>query len=164
MASRVDVRFVCSMDKFYEDSWGKGARSNEDGIRSYTKRMQERAYFKNKIRKSTAAHVSVSVRDDLAMTEVLYERGVTDSSWMAGYWPLDNKMISFDGSVSGIACDKRHDPIERRYGNRGWRCTSSLSVSKHVSANIEIYVSHLPAMPAIHQQVKQLLIDSKQTD
>jgi len=162
MASRVDVRFQCSMDESYEKS--VGYRSNEEGIRDYTKRMQERADGMNKVRKSTAAHVSVSVRDDLAMTEVLYEKGITDSSWMAGYLPLDNKMISFDGSVSSIDCDKRHDPVERRYGNRGWRCASALRVNKNVSAIIEIYVSHLPAMPAIHQQVKQLLMDSKQTD
>lgn len=166
MGSMVNVRFQCSMEKSYENTWETGARTNRDGITGYTNRMQKRTDQWNKQFEISAAQVSVSIRDDLQMTEVLWDTDSIEKKggpyrWEAAYWPLDKEMTAFDNSVSGIGCKIRHDPIEKRYGKIGWVCNSSLRVNKNVSAQIEIYVSHIEAMPAIYQQVKQLLMDSK---
>ena len=55
-----------------------------------------------------------------------------------------------------------HDPTERRYGGVGWRCSTGVRLTPHGGAQIEIYVSHIRQMPAIFEQVKQLLVNAQQ--
>lgn len=165
MGSRVDVRFQCSMDPKYAATWGKGYRSNEEGIAAVKAQYEADAARFGSTRQRPPK-VTVNRRDDLGMIEVLYERGGTYEDgmpmWEASYWPINGELKGTDGSVSGIGCRIRHDPDDHRYGHRGWRCTSSLSVTPNAAADIDIYVTHIRQMPAIFEQVKQLLIKAKQ--
>jgi hypothetical protein len=159
MGSMVQVSIMCSVDPAYMATYGKGYRSNEEGI----------AKVKARYQKDLEAHpaypgtVTVSIREDLKMTEVLKDRAREANgqrSWEASYWPLESQMVSFDGDVSRIGCTTRHDPVERRYGGIGWRCSSSLGLSPHATAKIEIYVAQIAHMPAIYEQVKQMFADA----
>jgi hypothetical protein len=162
MGSRVDVLFECSMEPDYAASWGKGYRSNDDGI------QKVKVKYEKELTDDTTlpGTVTVSIREDLGMTEVLLDRGHEFNGqrfWQASYWPLHKSMNSLDGGVSGIGCETRNDPAaKKRYGGRGWTCTSSLSVTPNVSASIRIYVSHIEEMPNVYEQVKQVVIHAKQ--
>ena len=163
MGSMVDVRIVCSVDPDYVASWGKkGNRSNEEGIAKVKAR-----YEKDMKRIDPARRPSVTInrRDDIGMTEVLFERGgiYNDGQpmWEASYWPLKGELKSPAGSASGIGCTTRHDP-QKRYGRVGWRCQSAMRLTPEAGATIEIYVSQIQYMPAIYEQVKQVFLNAKQ--
>ena len=162
MGSMVDVNFKCSMDEKYAASWGKGYQSNAEGIEKvkaqYEKQLQELPQY--------PGDVTVNRREDIGMIEVLMDRRTEANgqrSWEASYWPINGELKGLAGSVSGIKCQTRHDAAEHRYGKVGWRCTSSMEVTANATAEIQIYVSHIQQMPAIFEQVKQLLIDAQQT-
>jgi hypothetical protein len=161
MGSMVDVTFKCSMDEKYTASWGKGYRSNAEGIEKakaqYERRLREGPEY--------TGEVTVNRRDDIGMMEVLMDRRREANGqryWEASYWPIDGELRGPSGNVSGIVCDNRHDPIERRYGGRGWRCGASLRLTPHGAAQLEVYVSHIQQMPAVFEQVKQLLVSAQQ--
>lgn len=163
MGSMVDITIRCSVDPAYVAAWGQGYRSNQEGIEKV------RAEYESDIdRRGRAkwpnAKVSVNQRQDIGMTEVLYERGGTYNDgqpmWEASYWPLQGELKSLSGNVSRIGCRTRHDP-QHRYGGRGWRCSSSIGLGPHATATIEIYVSQIQHMPAIHEQVAQLFSNAK---
>ena len=100
------------------------------------------------------------------MIEVLMDRRTEANgqrSWEASYWPINGELKGLAGSVSGIKCQTRHDAAEHRYGKVGWRCTSSMEVTANATAEIQIYVSHIQQMPAIFEQVKQLLVNAQQS-
>jgi hypothetical protein len=161
MGSRVDVKFVCSMDPKYAASWGKGYRSHEERIAAV------KAQYEEELRQTPQfpGTVTVNRRDDIGMTEVLLDRhreGKGQRWWEASYWPIDSEMKGLDGSVSGIRCEIRHDPVDRRYGHRGWSCRSGMRLTPQGGAQIEIYVTHIQQMPVVFEQVKQLLINAKQ--
>lgn len=160
MGPMVDVTIRCSVDPAYVAAWGKGYRSNEEGIarvkEQYEKQLKDDPRF--------PGTVSVSIRDDLGMTEVLMDRYQEANGrrfWEASYWPLKGELKSLSGGVSSIGCAIRHDP-EKRYGKVGWRCQSSMSLTPQASASIDIYVSQIQHMPAIYEQVKQVFINAKQ--
>lgn len=162
MGSMIDVNFKCSMDEKYAASWGKGYQSNAEGIEKvkaqYEKQLQELPQY--------PGDVTVNRREDIGMIEVLMDRRTEANgqrSWEASYWPINGELKGLAGSVSGIKCQTRHDAAEHRYGKVGWRCTSSMEVTANATAEIQIYVSHIQQMPAIFEQVKQLLIDAQQT-
>jgi hypothetical protein len=166
MGSMVEVSFKCSMNPKYIAAWGQGYRSNAEGIEKVKARYEADATQFDANRPGPSK-VSVNRRDDIGMVEVLYERGGAKYNdgmpmWEATYWPIDGELKGPSGNVSGIKCDTRHDPIGRRYGGQGWRCRSSMAVTPHASANVEIYVSHIQQMPAVFEQVKQLLLNAKQ--
>lgn len=166
MGSRVDVRFVCSMDPKYAATWGKGWRSNEEGIAAVKAQYEsDAARFGSK--RQRPPKITVNRREDIGMTEVLYERGGVYNDgmpmWEASYWPLNSELKGPDGAVSGIKCRTRHDPVGHRYGNRGWRCTAGMRITPHAPAYIDIYVTHIQQMPAVFEQVKQLLLNAKQS-
>jgi len=167
MASMVDVKFDCSMAKHYTADWDRPTRTNVEGVAWAKSYLQEEADRHNNFEGSTTqATVTVSVREDLKMIEILLDKGFADDRnpkpWSAIYWPLEAEMRSFNGRLGPIGCDIRHDPVERRYGGRGWRCSSSIRINPYASAGIDIYVPHIEAMPEVYRQVKQLIIDSKQ--
>ena len=83
-------------------------------------------------------------------------------SWEASYWPINGELKGPDGAASGIRCQTRHDPVEHRYGKVGWLCRAGMRVTPHASASIQIYVSQIQQMPAIFEQVKQLLLNAQQ--
>lgn len=160
MGSMVDVTITCSVDPSYVASWGKGYRSNEEGIERIKAKYEES--LAPNLRHSGA--VSVSVRKDLDMTEVFLDRHTESAnrgSWEATYWPLHSAMKGPSGSVSAIGCLRRHAP-EKQYGGRAWRCRSSLSITPEANLTIEIYVTQLRHMPAVHAQVKDLFLNAKQ--
>ena len=100
------------------------------------------------------------------MIEVLMDRRIEANgqrSWEASYWPISGELKGLAGSVSGIKCQTRHDAAEHRYGKVGWRCTSSMEVTANATAEIQIYVSQIQQMPAIFEQVKQLLVIAQQS-
>jgi len=169
MAAMVDVKFRCSMDKRYTENWHRQVKNRLEMLSTARQRLQKEADRQNNHESSTTtATVSVSIRDDLNMTEVLLDRGYPDDqnpkAWKAYYLPLEGEMHSFNGRRSGISCKARHDPIERRYGKSGWRCSSGILINQHASASIDIYVPHIEAMPDLYRQVKQLIIDSKKPE
>lgn len=161
MAAMVDVHFQCSTDPKYAATWGTGYRSNEQGIEKVRAEYQKRAF-------NVPTHpgeVTLNHRLDLGMLEVLFERksiatGV--STWEASYWPLDRELKGPDGAVSSIRCAIRHDPEMKRYGRRGWRCSSGFRLTPYANVRVDIYVSHLTHMPAVFDQVQQLLVNAKQ--
>lgn len=166
MAAMVEVRFSCSMEPKYVASWGKGYRSNEEGIEK-VKAEYEADAARFDAKRPQPSLIAVTRREDLAMTEVLYHRGMNFYNdgmpmWEASYWPIGKELKGPSGGVSGIKCQTRHDPVERRYGGVGWRCHSYLRLTPHGSAQIDIYVSHLQHMPAVFEQVKQVLVNAQQ--
>lgn len=161
MGPMVDVQFKCSMDPKYAASWGKGYRSNEEGIAAvkaqYEKELQ--------IAPQYSGIVSVNRREDIGMIEVLLDRQHEANGqhwWEATYWPIDGELRGPDGAVSSIKCQIRHDPEQRRYGHRGWPCTAGMRLTPNAATYIDIYVSHIQQMPAVFEQVKRLLINAKQ--
>ncbi len=164
MGSMVDVTIRCSVDPAYVASWGKGYRSNEEGIAKVKTRYEEDLRRRGP-EKWPLAKISVNQRKDIGMVEVLYERGgiYNDGKpmWEASYWPLEGELAGPSGSVSGIACTTRHDPM-KRYGNSGWRCTSGIRLTPEAGVSIDIYVSQIQHMPVIYEQVNQLFLNSKQ--
>ena len=163
MGSMVDVTIRCSVDPEYLASWGKGYQSNEDGIAKV--KAQYEAEIERGYKNRPLAKVSVNRRDDLAMTEVLFERGGVYNDgqpmWEASYWPLEGELKGVGGNVSEIRCTTRHD-TQKRYGKMGWRCTSAIDLAPDTIVLIEIYVAQIKNMPAIYEQVKQLFINAKQ--
>ena len=162
MGSMVDVNFKCWMDEKYAALWGKGYQSNAEGIEKvkaqYEKQLQELPQY--------PGDVTVSRREDIGMIEVLMDRRIEANgqrSWEASYWPISGELKGLAGSVSGIKCQTRHDAAEHRYGKVGWRCTSSMEVTANATAEIQIYVSQIQQMPAIFEQVKQLLVIAQQS-
>ena len=162
MGSMVDVNFKCWMDEKYAALWGKGYQSNAEGIEKvkaqYEKQLQELPQY--------PGDVSVNRREDIGMIEVLMDRRIEANgqrSWEASYWPISGELKGLAGSVSGIKCQTRHDAAEHRYGKVGWRCTSSMEVTANATAEIQIYVSQIQQMPAIFEQVKQLLVNAQQS-
>ena len=156
----VDVTIRCSVDPKYTDSWGKGYRSNQEGIEKVKARYEQQLRDNLKY----PGTVTVSIREDLGMTEVLmdrYEEANNRRFWEASYWPLKGELQSPDGGVSGIGCRTRNDP-QKRYGGTGWRCSSSVGLAPHADATIEIYVSQIRHMPAVYEQVKQIFLNAKQ--
>lgn len=161
MGSMVDVSFKCSMGEKYAASWGKGYQSNAEGIEKvkaqYEKQLRDLPQY--------PGDVTVNRRDDIGMIEVLMDRRTEANgqrSWEASYWPIGRELKGPDGSVSGIACQTRHDPAEHRYGGRGWRCKSGMSLTPNATAHIEIYVAHIQQMSVVFDQVKQLLVNAQQ--
>lgn len=157
MGSMVDVNLKCSMDANYAITWGQGNRSNADGIEAM------KAEYERQLLQSPEypGRVTVNRRDDIGMTEVLldrYSEANGQRSWEASYWPIRGELKSPDGSVSGIGCQIRHDPIKHRYGGRGWRCGGGVRLTPQGGAHIEIYVSHIQQFPTVFEQVRQLLI------
>jgi hypothetical protein len=149
------------MDAKYVDSWGQGYRSNAEGMEKvkakYERELSEQPQFPGR--------VTVNRRDDIGMIEVLLDRDREANGrrfWQATYWPIDRELKGPDGTVSSIGCATRHDPEEKRYGNQGWRCAASIRLAPHSWAHIDVYVSQLKHMPAIYDQVKQLLINAQQ--
>lgn len=157
MGAMVDVKFVCSMDPNYVN--GKPYQSNEEAIERVVSRYQESA-------RSPVAPgvVTVSVREDLGMTEVLLDRGSEAHNqryWEATYFPIDRELRSSIGGISAIVCRIRHDPTHKRYGGVGHTCSSSIRMVPHARASITIYVSHLEHMPSIFDQVQQVILSAK---
>lgn len=157
MGAMVDVKFVCSMDPNYVN--GKPYQSNEEAIERVVSRYQESA-------RSPVAPgvVTVSVREDLGMTEVLLDRGSEAHNqryWEATYFPIDRELRSSIGGISAIVCRIRHDPTHKRYGGVGHTCSSSIRMVPHARASITIYVSHLEHMPSIFDQVQQVILNAK---
>ena len=109
--------------------------------------------------------VTVSLREDIGMTEVLLDRLKEANGqrfWEASYWPLKTELKGIAGNVSSIRCETRNDPLpEKRYGKRGWTCSSGMRMTPNVSASIEIYVAHIEQMPRIYEQVKQVIANAK---
>lgn len=161
MSAVVDVRFVCSMEPSFAASWGNGYQSTEDGIQ---KRKAEYAQ-QLKTDLTYPGTVTVNLREDIGMTEVLLDRLKEANGqrfWEASYWPLKTELKSPDGGFSGIGCQTRNDPeSKKRYGGRGWTCRSALGVTPNVFAVIEIYVSHVEHMPVIYEQIKQVIANAK---
>lgn len=154
MGAMVDVKFVCSMEPKFAAS--KGYRSNEDGI------QKAKAAYEKKLIDSPdyPGTVTISIREDLGMTEVLLER--QKLQWEATYWPLNRELKGPTGSVSSIGCQIRNDPgPNKRYGGRGYTCGSGIRITPNVYATIDIYVSHLAEMPNIYDQVQQVIINAK---
>jgi hypothetical protein len=160
MGAMVDVTIRCSVEPTYVASWGKGYRSNNEGMEK-VKAQYEKALTADPRYPGT---VTVSVRNDIGMTEVLLDRQQEANNrrfWEASYWPLVGELVDRSGSVSGIRCTIRNDP-SKRYGSVGWRCTSSLGLTPEATASIDIYVSQIQHMPAVYEQVKELFINSTQ--
>lgn len=163
MTAMVEVIFGCSMKTRV---WGNGPRSSSDGLKWAKARYEEDARKYGSIRQFPPK-ISINQRIDLGMVEVLYERGGTYKDgrpmWEATYWPLDSDMIGPDGSVSGISCTTRHDGDLARYSGQGWRCSSSMALTATSGATIQIYVSHIRQMPAVFNQIKNLLLIAQQS-
>lgn len=159
MGSMVDVTIRCSVDPAYMASYGKGYRSNAEGIEKVRQKYEE-----HRRSGSYPGTVTVSVREDLQMTEVLYDRDQEANGrrlWEASYWPLDRELKGADGSVSSIGCAYvRHD-TQKRYGGVGWRCSAGLRLSPEAMVTIEIYVSQLQHMPTVFDQVRHVLETSR---
>lgn len=159
MGAMVDVKFVCSMEPKFATS--KGYQSNEDGIQKVIA-MYEKELSDDRTYPGT---VTVSIRKDLGMTEVLLDRDKETNNrrfWQASYFPLHRELKRLDGSVNGIGCQTRNDPEpQRRYGGRGWTCGTGFRINPNVIVTIDIYVSHLDQMPNIYDQVQQVIIDAK---
>jgi hypothetical protein len=165
MSSMVDVQISCSMEPSFSAKWGTGPRSNDEGMRIAKAKYEDDAVKFGSTRQRPPS-VSINQRDDLGMVEVLYERGGTYTDgqpmWEASYWPLNGELKGPDGTAVPIGCATRHDAGLARYGQRGWRCSSAMYVTPNVVAEIQIYVAHVQQMPAVFEQVKELLANAKQ--
>lgn len=154
MGAMVEVKFICSMKPRFTAR--KGYKSNEEGI------QKAKAAYEKKLIDSPdyPGTVTVNTREDLGMTEVLLER--QKLQWEATYFPLNRELRYSDDGVVGIGCQIRNDPeSNKRYGGRGYTCSSGIWITSYVSAIISIYVSHLDQMPSIHDQVQKVIIDAK---
>jgi hypothetical protein len=165
MGSMVDITIRCSVEPAYVASWGKGYLSNAEGIEKVHQKYLDNIKILAPERRDKAS-VTTNVRQDLGMTEVLFDRaGVyTDGQpqWEASYWPLSKELKGPSGNISGVGCDNvRHD-ILKRYGNRGWRCGVAIRITPEAVVSIDIYVSQLQHLPAIFEQVRQLFESAKQ--
>jgi hypothetical protein len=160
MGAMVDVSFQCSMEPKSIATWGKRYRSNADVIEAAKKEYER----KLTLDPSLPGTVTVSVREDLGMTEILMDVGKRPKGfWEATYVPLHTELRGLDGGVSGIRCRTRHVPSPTdSYGGVGIRCGSAIRITPQVTAVVEIYVSHLEEMPKIYEQVKQVMINAKQ--
>lgn len=165
MAPMVDVQFICSTEKNFTDKWGEGFQSNESGISAAVARYEASSKSAAPTNR-TRQEITVASRDDLQMTEVLYDRGGIYSDgqpmWEASYWPMRRELRDGSGGVNGISCQSRNDPEKtKRYGGRAWRCTSVMSITPYVAATIGIYVSHLEHMPTVYDQVQNVINNAK---
>ena len=166
MGAMVEVTFDCTMNP--NANWfvyRARPRSNEEGIQQVKADYEAKAAVPGGL-PSSLSKISINRRDDIHMVEVLYDRGGIHTNgqpmWEATYWPLNRQLKgSFKGDVSPIRCAIRHDHIQKRYGGVGHTCGTYMQVTDHVSAGISIYVSHLDQMPAIFDQVQQLIINAK---
>lgn len=161
MGAMVDVQFKCSMEPSYAAWWGKGYRSNEEGIEKVRAIYEKEA----NVLPTRPGFITFGRRDDLGMWELLLDfrdEAGGQHGWEATYWPLTRELTGPDGSASPIRCDIRNDPEKKRYGGIGWRCRSGMRLTPHAVAEIQIYVSHLSHMPAVFDQVQQVLVNSKQ--
>jgi hypothetical protein len=108
--------------------------------------------------------VTVGVREDLGMTEVLLKQGDWPRGfWEATYFPLHTELRGLDGGVSPIGCRTRHEsPMNPDHmGAAGIRCGAGMRVTPQAYVGIDIYVSHIKDMPSVFEQVKQVVIDAK---
>ena len=158
MGAMVDVKFVCSMEPKFAAS--KGYQSNEEGL------QKVKAKYEADARNSDyPGTVTVNVRQDLAMTEVLLDRvkeAHNQRYWEATYFPLKRELRDLDGGVDAIGCEIRNDPEpKKRYGGRGWTCGTGFRITPNTVVTIDIYVSHLDQMPSIYDQVQQVIINAK---
>lgn len=162
MAAMVDVHFQCSMDPTYAATWGKaGYRSNEQGMKTVRAEYLKEATLLPK----HPGVVTLGKREDLGMWELLLDfqtGGEGGRSWEASYWPLDRELKGPDGAVSSIRCARRHDPEQKRYSGIGWICSSGFRLTPYANVRVDIYVSHLEHMPAVFDQVQQLLVNAQQ--
>ena len=162
MNAMVEVNFGCMMDLKNDLRFVNfiRPRSNQEGIQQVKAEYEILAKSKD-----YPGVVTLNDRYDIRMIEVLLDRGSESHNqryWEATYWPMDRELkSSFDGTVSRIRCSIRHDPIQKRYGNRGWTCGAGMRVTEQVHAGITIYVSHLEEMPIIFDQVQQVVINAK---
>ena len=160
MGAMVEVKFGCMMNlkdpRFINY---KRPRSNDEAI------QQAKANYEADIAsdKTLPGTVTVSERKDLGMTEILMNRGKEDGGfWQATYVPINRELKgSFKGDVSPIRCAIRNDPIQKRYGGVGHTCGAGMQITDEVSVGISIYVSHLEEMPAIFDQIQQIIINAK---
>jgi hypothetical protein len=159
MGAMVDVKFICSMEPSYVNY--KSAQSNEEAIHrvkaAYEKSLMDNPEF--------SGTVTVNIREDLGMTEVLLDRNHKATNgrlWEASYWPVNRELKDATGMVSGITCRTRNDPEPiKRYRGVGHRCSVGIGISPNAHASVAIYVSHLDQMPAIFDQVQQVIINAK---
>ncbi len=161
MGAMVDVKFVCSMEPGFAQSWGEGPHSNEEAIE------RAKASYEEKSKGSPyPGVVTINRRDDLGMTEVLLDRGSEANNeryWEATYFPLNRELKgALDGRVSQIGCRTRNDPgPKKRYGGVGHTCGAGIGMTPNVSAIVTMYVSHVDQMPAIFDQVQQVILNAK---
>lgn len=103
----VDITIPCAAKQEHLASYGKGHRSNAEGIEVV--RQQCLNQIKNHPpERREGKTVTVGVRKNLGMTEALFNRGGihTDGQpmWDATCWPLDKALKGPAGSASSIAC------------------------------------------------------------
>ena len=166
MGAMVEVKFGCMMNlkdpRFINY---KRPRSNEEGVQQVKAAYEVNAAIPGPI-PTSQSRISMNRRDDIHMLEVLYDHGGIHTNgvpmWEATYWPLDRELKgSFKGDVSPIRCAIRNDPIQKRYGGVGHTCGAAMQITDEVSVGIGIYVSHLEEMPAIFDQIQQIIINAK---
>jgi hypothetical protein len=158
MGAMVDVSFYCNLDANALATWGT-IQSTEDRIQVVKKRYEERARSVD-----LPGTVTVGVREDLGMTEVLLKQGDWPRGfWEATYFPLHTELRGLDGGVSPIGCRTRHEsPMNPDHmGAAGIRCGAGMRVTPQAYVGIDIYVSHIKDMPSVFEQVKQVVIDAK---
>jgi hypothetical protein len=108
-------------------------RPNSTGIEKVKQKYPDDIKISSSERQDKAS-VTANVRQDLGVTEVLYDRAVTDTDrppqWEISDWPLKKERKRPDGNVSGIGYATRHDP-QKRYGGRGWRCSADCASHRY---------------------------------
>ena len=158
MGAMVDVKFVCSMEPKFAAS--KGYQSNEEGIQKVKAKYETDAQSQD-----YPGTVTVNIRKDLAMTEVLLDRvkeAHNQRYWEATYFPMKRELRNSNGGVVGIGCQIRNDPgPQKRYGGVGHTCGTGFRINPNTVVTINIYVSHLDQMPSIFDQVQQAIIIAK---
>lgn len=161
MGSMVDITIRCSVRPEHVASWGKGYRSNAEGIEKVKRQYEQR--LKNN--QHTPGRVTISVRQDLGMTEVLLDRMQEKAKGRhageVGYWPINKELKGPSGDVVGIGCDTQHD-VQKRYENMKWRCRTTLPITPEATALIDIYITQLQHAPTIFEQVRQLFEAAQQ--
>lgn len=158
MGAMVDVNFHCSMEPKSNAMWGTN-QTTEEQIQVTKKWYEERAKSVD-----LPGTVTVSVREDLGMTEVLLKQGEWPKGlWEATYFPLQTELRGLDGGVSAIGCGTRHEsPMNPDHMGAGSiRCGAGMRVTPQASVGIAIYVSHIKDMPTVFEQVKQVVINAK---
>jgi hypothetical protein len=160
MGAMVDVKFVCSMEPKFAQSWGQGPHSNEEAIERAKARYEDEL----KADPTYPGTITINRRDDIGMTEVLLDRtNGSKGAWEATYFPLNRELKgALGGSVSAIGCRTRNDPgPQKRYGGVGHTCGAGIGMTPNVAAIITIYVSHVDQMPAIFDQIQQVILNAK---